>query len=126
MAKVLDPNIVVPPEGTILKLCFDPKKTADQDLKAVFKHRFARNLWLGIRWRHIVSQYFTNDCLQIGRLVKKYQPKTAQELRSFFFYGQDPNFRGAQDTLQVCEQLLPYMTGEKDFEFIINETSSAD
>lgn len=50
-------------------------------LRKVWRDDLARTLWIAWRWKHIVSQYFDEDCLRATRALRAKPPATPAELR---------------------------------------------
>ena len=96
-------------------------------VRAVFLDRTARNLWLGIKWRHLTSREFDQDCLRIAEQVKLTPPQTAIDLKRIFHSrGHDPVFRNENDCRKLAEALLPYVLNALDFSFDIIEEPVAN
>jgi hypothetical protein len=58
------------PEDTVCELDFDPDLTG-HIIHRVFQDRIARNLWLGIKWKHIVDQHFNENCLKVADWIRE-------------------------------------------------------
>ena len=115
-------GLPVIPAQIKLNLAFDPVKSENEAVRKIFSDRIARNLWLGIKWRHLTSQYFDDDCLKIADRIKAKSPKTPAELEVIFRCGQDPIFmEQSEDTRRLAEALLPYVTSESDFRYDVSE-----
>jgi hypothetical protein len=112
------------PKAVEVSLSFDPTTTKHKTIRRIFSDRIARNLWIGIKWRHLTSQYFVDDCLRIAARAKRKPPKTPNELASIFTgYGRDPVFCGYySDTRKLAEELLPYVHGKSNFSYKIATT----
>ena len=102
-----------------VELKFDPldDKTT-KEVKAIFENRLARTLWMGIKQGHIVDQYFEKQCLNVSEIFEKLGvPDTPEKLKRIL----DKNFNALYDTKtynkKFIEELLPYLSGEKDLEY---------
>jgi hypothetical protein len=63
-----------------LILSFDPDKTKDEGIRAVFKDEIARQLWMAIKSTHITNQYFNRQCLRAAQAIRKQKPATPEVL----------------------------------------------
>jgi len=126
-AKVPDPAI----------LTFDPAQADDFIIREVFTHRTARTLWLGIKFSHLVSNYFNANCLELGKIidvriaaranwlewnktVHRGRPRKevhACDAQYLDFAMRNYGMMGTHDSFG--EQLLPYVLGEKDIRWEI-------
>jgi hypothetical protein len=96
------------------KLKFDPKDSrTDMNLKLVFENKLARTLWMGIKQRHLTSQYFEGHCLNAAKAIEKNGvPDSAEKLE----YLISRHF-GMGYSKEFIEELLPYLSGEKNLEY---------
>lgn len=102
-----------------VELKFDPydEKTT-KEVKAIFENRLARTLWMGIKQRHVTSQYFARQCLNVSEIFEKLGvPDTPEKLKRIL----EKNFNTIYDSTtysrEFLEELLPYLSGDKDLEY---------
>jgi hypothetical protein len=105
----MDKFIVNPAE-----LKFDPNEDKiSPNLKSVFENKLARTLWIGIKQRHLASKYFEGHCLNAAKAIEKNGvPESAEKLE----YLISRHF-GIGYSKEFIEELLPYLTGEKNLEY---------
>ena len=101
---------------------FDPFKSENPDIRAVFADDMAQIIWVGIKWRHLVDQNFNQNCLGLAKTLKlrKWASITGQQLTGMLM---SRNMVGSQEWT-VGEELLPYIKGEKKFRYVIKETDN--
>lgn len=105
-----------------LVLSFDPQNSPDcPKLDIVFNTPLARKLWLGIRQGHLINQYFEENCLRAGEeiqsLINKEKELTPGRLQGILSGSSERRILAADKLL--CDDLIPYLTGEKEFTFEI-------
>lgn len=98
-------------------LAFDP--ALQEGLSEILFNTTAWTLWILWKPRHIVSQHFNNEVLRMAARIDEAQPKTPQELLACFNHNHAQNFV-FEDCRKFCDEALPYFTGEKEVEFIVN------
>lgn len=96
------------------ELKFDPlDKDLRKELKEVFENRLARILWMGIKQRHLTSQYFESHCLDTSKLFEKLGvPDTTGKLKRILERSFNMTYKE-----EFLEELLPYLLGKKDLEY---------
>ncbi len=105
-------------------LAFDPKK-ASRGIQEVFSYPLARTLWLATRGGHIQSQYFEVDCILYARAIERVKEEgslTAQQLFRILSGVVPPGRRIiGTDELELAADLLPFVNGEKEITFTVDE-----
>jgi len=96
------------------KLKFDPKdEKIGEELKLVFENKLARTLWMGIKQRHLASQYFEGHCLNAAKSLEKIGvPDSAEKLEYII-----TRHFGVGYSQEFIDELLPYLTGKKNLEY---------
>ncbi len=117
------PRKPVPPTlETILpaipvRIRFDPLKS--EKILPVYRVTNAWKLWLLWKPRHVVNQYFDEECIEIGKTISDFNPCTIEGLRACFRFGLGTsNFHDA-DVIRFCREALPYFMDEKPVDYII-------
>ncbi len=95
-------------------LSFDPAKSDNPTLRAVFEDPLARIIWIAIKRNHLTSQFFNQSCLTLAKELrkKKYQKIDGKQLNTLLYW-QGTIGSAEQD---VGDKILPYIKGEKTFE----------
>lgn len=114
----MDPLPIIPKTLKVI-LKFNPETTEDKTVRQVFSDRIARNLWIGLKWRHLTCEHFSEGCLKIAEQIRQTPPQTPGDLRSIFVQrGRDPIFHGPNAcTEELAGELLPYVNGSLDFSY---------
>jgi hypothetical protein len=96
------------------KLKFDPNgNNISKDLKLIFQNKLARTLWIGIKQRHLTSQYFEGHCLNASKALEKDGvPDSAEKLEHLI-----GRHFGIGYSKEFIEELLPYLSGKKNLEY---------
>ncbi len=119
-------------------LAFDPEQE-NQVIKDIFRHRIARTLWLGIKPGHVVNQYFSDNCLALGRNLETWiaaraafeatqgerrkpgRPrKEPKEITSRFLSNVLQPYDMIGGNEDFGERLWPYIVGEKTITHIVS------
>lgn len=118
-----------------VRIGFDPTDGGIDDaaheggvsLRDIFADDLARTYWLAIKSTHLTNQHFRADCTNVARLCRAHldgkgdlkSPDPRERLRAILSMGTQmfEMHRGVTDAL--LDELLPYMTGEKKLEFVI-------
>ncbi len=114
-----------------LKLPFDPfdeEVNAEcPGMKEVFSDPIARTLWLGIRQHHLICQYFEKNCLRAANTFRDYldKKKPINPIMIHLVLGGNSESEILPADKELCDYLLPFLKGEKEFTFEIcpEETS---
>ena len=98
---------------------FDPFKSSNPEIRAVFQDDIAQIIWVGIKWKHLVDQYFNQNCIGLAKTLrlKKWANITGAELNSMLM---SRRMIGSQEE-DVGDNLLPYIKGERKFKYVIKE-----
>jgi hypothetical protein len=102
---------------------FDPEKS---DL-LVLANSKARKVWAAIKARHLVDQYFDDDCLAFALAIDRTQTSSTPELiklatrHRLHFYGNDTATR--QPDPERWGELLAWLRGELHVEQIMPAAS---
>lgn len=103
-----------------VQLTFDPAKS--QKLSKVLAVPHAWTLWLLWKPRHLTNQYFDDECIDIGEAIAQLKPQSQSELERCFGTGLHhfgSNFMSG-DVVKFCREALPFFTGEKAVETVVN------
>jgi len=107
--------------NTIEKLdfTFDPFKSDNPTIRAVFADDLAQVIWCAIKRNHIVNQYFNANCLALADELrkKKWVNITGQQLN---WWLKDMHIIGSAEE-DVGDKVLPYIKKEIIFEYVINK-----
>lgn len=98
---------------------FDPFKSENPDIRAVFADDIAQIIWVSIKWKHLVDQNFNRNCLGLAETLrlKKWASVTGRQLTMMLM---SRNMVGSQEW-NSGDDLLPYIRGEKKFKYVIKE-----
>jgi hypothetical protein len=96
------------------KLKFNPNdKEIREELKLVFENKLARTLWIGIKQRHLTSDLFESQCLNMTKTIEKEGvPKSKEKLE----YLINRHFENGYSK-EFIDELFPYISGEKTLEY---------
>jgi hypothetical protein len=106
---------------TPLKLAFDPAAVADEQFLRIWGDEISRTLWLGLRFRRIVNQYFNDHVESLAANVKKARAGgflTRSWLAGVFSHCWDI-FGTSEPTSLVALRLFPYVNGDAVLSFEI-------
>jgi hypothetical protein len=98
-------------------LAFDPAAITDEDFRRIWDDETARILWLGLRYRRIVNQYFKAHVESLAKSCREALEKgqlTRTWLAGIFSYMWDI-FGSQEPTSIVAARLWPYLTGAQKF-----------
>lgn len=101
-----------------VKLNFNPE-TADTEIQEIFANDLARTLWLAIRQGHVVSQYFNKNILQCAVMIEDSRKREELNAEELFQIISGCIVIGPCEQ-KFAEELLPFITGEKEIIFIVN------
>jgi len=103
-------------------LDFDPEKTDNPTIRAIFQDSIARNIWLGVKQGHIVNQYFNDGCLDIANWGRHHkEPITVSQLNSFLLHNDMIGW--AEDDFPA--ELLPFVLGERTIKWEVKHVESS-
>ena len=92
-----------------VNLKFDPK-TAESPVREIFLDDVTRVIWLGIKQRHVCTQYFNDGCLALSkRIFKEGLPNSPERLLDLL----DRDFGHPTYGIDFARELFPYLLGEK-------------
>ena len=102
-----------------VQLKFNPEDPTIEDVvREVFKDDLARTLWLGIRYRHIVSDRFHQKCLDAANYMKENGlPESPEELRGILMGYIGHLYAGPE----LTRELFPYVLGKEELRYEIVE-----
>lgn len=103
-------------------LGFDPETLTDPRLSRIWRDPLARSLWTGLRFRRLVSEGFdasVEECADFCRMLQRRRRFSRAELNRYFW--RMSCFGSAELTGVAVARLWPYLTGEKVFNFKVEE-----
>ena len=100
----------------VARLAFDPTRIEDRMLRRVWKDPLARTIWLAVRYRHLVNQYFTGECLNAAREIRRLRPTDVPQLERAMRHGMPSHACGI--TEPFWSQFLPYVLGHKQLGYL--------
>jgi len=98
-----------------VQLKFDPlDDNTNIKVKQVFQDKLARTLWIAIRQRgYLTNQYFEHHCFNASKHFENFGiPESIQRLKLTL-----ENHFNLTYEHEFLEELLPYLTGEKNLEY---------
>lgn len=95
------------PNPVVMK--FDPLVSKDEEIRQVFADPLARTIWIAFRPRHIVSQYFAGEVLEIARRLRSTDPIDNPEDLNTFLRFDYPHHFGTHGDYQWCIEVMPYI-----------------
>jgi len=104
-------------------LTFDPARSDNPLIRAVFEDDIARNLWLGVKQSHLTNQYFNEGCLRIAAWIKKQKTPLTESALTGFLWNYDMIGTAEND---FAKKLLPFATGEKAITYTISPTPNGE
>ena len=101
-----------------LDFTFDPFKSENPDIKAVFEDDLAQIIWCAIKRNHLVDQYFNKNCLVLAKELrkKKWANISGRELNAML---RNLGILGSEEW-EVGDKIIPYVRKEITFEYVIN------
>jgi len=104
-------------------LTFDPKSESTSELiRKIFEKPLIRTLWIGLCANCIVDEDFNQNCYDMGcDMEKNGVPESKEKLYDLidYFFGGGTAF--AYSNGERLEELIPYLAGEKELDYVVNE-----
>lgn len=100
-----------------VKFSFDPFKSENPAIRAVFEDKLAQIIWCAIKRNHIVDQYFNENCLRLADELrkKKWANISGGQLNGWL---RDMHIIDSMED-NVGDKILPYIKGERKFKYLI-------
>lgn len=107
-----------------VKFAFDPYKSDNPTIRAVFQDDIAQIIWCAIKRNHLVDQYFNDNCIGLAKTLrlKKFANITGAELNSML---RNRGMIGSQE-YDVGDKILPFIKKEQVFKYIIKPTKEGE
>jgi len=91
----------------------DDDSIPNKELIEIFSKPIAKTIWAAYGQVHISSQYTNKKILDLAaKLEEEGIPKTSKDLLSKM-----SNLLRNENEIEFAEELLPYLTGDKTFEY---------
>lgn len=103
----------------VARLSFDPTAIEDPTLQRVWDDPLARTIWIGVKYRHLTSQHFPEECLEAAKRIRRLKPTDVTSLK--IAMGMT---HGIKEPFWT--QFLPYVLGEKQFGFVYERPALRD
>lgn len=104
----------------VAKLAFDPTAIEDPTLQQVWGDPLARTIWIGVKYRHLTSQHFPQECLRAAGEIRRLKPTDVTALQRAMRHVQ----HGIKEPFWT--QFLPFVLGEKQFGFVYERPAPQD
>lgn len=102
-----------------VKFAFDPMKSDNPEIIAVFNDDLAKTIWIAIKRNHLVSESFNKNCLRLASELRKTKNRniTGKQLNDYLSW---LDMIGTKED-DVGDKILPYIRGEQKFKIVVKE-----
>lgn len=96
---------------------FDPSKTTNPTLRAVFDDELAKTIWIFIKRSHLVDEHFNDQCLQAAKWLRlrKIRYVTGEQLNTHLTY---LSIIGSAEE-GVGQKLLKFIRSGQKYEIVL-------